>query len=255
VDRGLGFERVPETLQSLGKAEKILICVHNHEPPKQPDVTMKYVCVFFFFLTAAQAEAQLPKLEPSNPAPRQGEEVNINFLLKDGNADIGSGNFKVRQPLADTGLVTIGPFQFSINNKSYSTGTITLHVYPKLPDNIHEGIWIRYVAFEGKYYLITEQRIPADQKKKPEGNSIVIGGEAPFAELDRDQFEQAGLKVVNSNSYTDSGPMGKDEVSYKLTTYRFEKTAYFKGRLRLDKKFFTDFPEKVITSDVWIAGN
>jgi len=216
---------------------------------------MNYVCAFFFFLMAVQAEAQLPKLEPSNPAPRQGEEVNFNFLLKEGNADIGGGNFKVRQPLADTGFIKIGPFQFSINNKSYSTGTVTLHVYPRLPDDIHEGIWIRYVVFEGKYYLITEQRIPADQKKKQEGNSIVIGGEESFAELDRDQFEQAGLKIVTSNSYTDSGTLGREEVSYKLTTYRFEKTAYFKGKLKLDKKFFTDFPEKAVIPDVWIGGN
>jgi hypothetical protein len=216
---------------------------------------MNYVCVFFFFLMAVQAEAQLPRLEPSNPAPRQGEEVNISFLLKEGNTDIGGGNFKVRQALADTGLVKIGPFQFSINNKSYSTSTVTLHVYPRLPDDIHEGIWIRYVVFEGKHYLITEQRIPADKKKKPEGNSIVIGGEESFAELDRDQFEQAGFKIVNSNSYTDSGTLGRDEVSYKLTTYRFEKTAYFKGKLKLDKKFFTDFPEKAVIPDVWIGGN
>jgi len=213
---------------------------------------MNYVCVFFFSLIAIQAAGQLSKLEPSNPAPRQGEEVNITFLLKEGSADIGGGSFKVRQPLADTGMVKIGPFQFSINDKSYSTGSLTLRVYPRLPDAIHDGIWIRYVAFEGKHYLITEQRISADQKKKPESNAIVIGSEESFAELDRDQFEQAGLKVVFSNSFTDSEVMGKDEVSYKLTTYRFEKTSFFKGKLRLDKKFFVDFPDKVITPDVWV---
>jgi len=213
---------------------------------------MKYVCVCFFLLVAAQAVAQ-PRLEPSNPAPRQGEELNITFLLKEGGADIGGGNFKVRQALADTGLIKIGPFQLSINDKSYSTGTITLRVYPKLPDNIHNGLWIRYVLFEGKHYLITEQRVSADQKKKVESAAIVIGGGESFAELDRDQFEQAGLKVVFANSFTETETMGKDEVSYKLTTYRFEKMPHFKGRVKLDKKFFSDFPEKAITPDVWIG--
>lgn len=213
---------------------------------------MNYVCVLFFSLTVAQAVCQ-PKLEPSNPAPRQGEEVNITFQLKEGNVDIGGGNFKVRQPLADTGLVKIGPFQLSINDKSYTTGTITLRVYPRLPGHVHNGIWIRYVVFEGKHYLITEQRISGDQKKKVESTAMVIGSDESFAELDRDQFEQAGLKVVFSNSFTDSETMGKDEVSYKLTTYRFEKTSFFKGKLKVEKKFFVDFPDKVITPDVWIG--
>lgn len=214
---------------------------------------MNYVYTFFFFLTVVQAAAQLPKLEPSNPAPRQGEEVNITFLLKQGSVDIGGGNFKVRQPLADTGLVRIGPFQFSINDKNYTTGTLTLHVYPKLPDNIRDGIWIRYVVFEGKNYLITEQRISAAHKKTVDTNTIVIGSEEPFAEVDRDRFEEAGLKVVFSNSFTAAENLGREEVSYKLTTYKFEKTARFKGKVKIEKKLFADFPEKIITPEVWIG--
>jgi hypothetical protein len=216
---------------------------------------MNYVCTFFFLLTAAQASAQLTRLEPSNPAPRQGEEVNITFLIKEGSTDIGGGNFKVRQALADTGRVKIGPFQFSINDKNYTTGTLALRVYPRLPDAVHDGIWIRYVIFEGKNYLITEQRISAAHKKTVDTNTIVIGSEEPFAELDRDRFEQAGLKVVYSNSFTATENLGKEEVSYKLTTYKFEKTAFFKGKVRIEKKFFTDFPETIVTPEVWIGGN
>lgn len=214
---------------------------------------MKYVCALAFYLVMRQAVAQVPKLEPSNPAPRQGEEINVTFSLKETGADIGNGNLKLRQPLADTGTVRIGPFQFSVNDKTYVTGTLTLRVYPRLPDSIHEGIWIRYVVFEGKHYLITEQRVSKEKKKSSETVNLLTNEGVTFAELDRERFEEAGLKIVYSNSFTASEPMGKDEVSYKLTTYRFEKTPHFKSKLKVDKKLFSDYPERVVTPEVWIG--
>jgi hypothetical protein len=239
----------------LAYTEKALICVCKHEPPKQSAVTMNYVCTLILSLAMMEAAAQLPKLEPSNPAPRQGEEINITFVLKDAGADIGNGNLKLRQPLTDTGMVKIGPFQFSVDDKTYATGTLALRVYPKLPDNVHEGIWIRYVLFEGKHYLITEQRVSGDPKKKSSEATILSTDGAVFAELDRDRFEEAGLKIVYSNSFSASQVMDKDEVNYKLTTYKFEKTPFFKGKIKVDKKLFSDFPDKLITPEVWIGAN
>jgi hypothetical protein len=231
--------------------EKALICDIFTNCVK-PEVAMKYLSALFFFLAMIQAMAQVPKLEPSNPAPRQGEEINITFILKEAGADIGNGNLKLRQPLTDTGLVKMGPFQFTVNDKTYATGTLNLRVYPRLPDTIYEGIWIRYVLFEGKHYLITEQRVSSDPRKKSSEVMIVSNNGIAFAELDRDRFEEAGLKVVYSNSFSASQIIDKNEISYKLTTYKFEKTPFFKGKLKIDKKLFSDFPDKVITPDVLI---
>jgi hypothetical protein len=224
--------------------------------------------------------AQHSTLEAFNPIPRQGQEIELKFSIdnKDVTAienkqnkskvdleylsanNIGKGTFKISQVLNDTGKVTIGPFSFTIDGRIYQTNALTIHVFPKLPDNITDGIWIRSTDFEGKSYLIVEQRVPNNPGKKSNAQEsvIAIGNEdVNFAELNEDKLAAAGLKVVSSSSSSSIQKVessGKDlfagSVNYKQSTYTIERLPAFKGPLKIDKKFFYNSSSQVYTPDV-----
>jgi len=214
----------------------------------------------------ATAMAQTSILEIANPAPRAGEEVEIIITLKKENLDAlenkekkttddfatlrknktAYGNLKISQVLADTGKVKIGPFKFAIADKTYETNSLTLRVYPKLPDTAREGLWIRQVDYNGQSYLIIEQRSESEDTK--------------FAQLNRDKLEAAGLNIVTSTSKSESQFLdkkttaGSTPVNYRISTYKFKRTSAFKGKVKIDRSIFLDFPPNISMDELWIKG-
>jgi len=230
------------------------------------------------------ALAQVSRLDVSNPAPRINEEIEIIISLRNENLDalehkenktpedilalrnnkIGYGTLKLSHVLTDTGRVTLGPFQFALGKKTYETDVLQFTVYPELPKNIYDGLWIRQVNFKDERYLIIEQRISTSTNKpKKAGEEIVIIGsssnDVPYAEFDEMRFQEKGLKILSSNARSESQILNTQDaaasvtVNYRIATYRFRKTPGFRTKFKLDKKLFVNYPEKnVITSDVWI---
>ncbi|SHH51442.1 hypothetical protein SAMN04488109_4144 [Chryseolinea serpens] len=214
----------------------------------------------------ASAWAQTSILEIANPAPRAGEEVEIIITVKKESLEaietkekkstddyaalrknkIAYGNLKISQVLPDTGKVKIGPFRFSIADRVYETNSLTLRVYPKLPDTAREGLWIRQVDYNGQSYLIIEQRSETEDAK--------------FAQLNRDKLEASGLNIVTSTSKSESQFLdkkitaGSTPVNYRISTYKFKRTSAFKGKVKIDKSLFLDFPPNVSMDELWIKG-
>lgn len=245
---------------------------------------MKLSAFFVSVICVIPAIAQVSRLDVSNPAPRVNEEIEIIISLKKENLDalehkenktaddflslrknkVGYGTLKISHILTDTGRVTLGPFQFNLGKETYTTDVLTFTVHPTLPPNIYDGLWIRQVDFKGERYLIIEQRIAsAPRKAKKTGEEIVvIGGnteEVTYTELDEARFQEKGLKILSSNARSESqilnpqDPTASVTVNYRIATYRFSKTPAFRTKFKLDKKLFTNFPDKnIITQDVWI---
>src|SRR5688500_6959126 len=180
---------------------------------------MKPLATIILLMGFLQSLAQHSKLRTSNPIPRQGEEIEITFSLKKedlkvlenkdkkteeeremiSNNFIGSGSFRTKKVAADTGMVNIGPFTFTFGEHTYHTNVLSVKVYPELPSNIRQGIWMRYVQINNYGYLITEQRIDTGPKyeKTSSGSTISIGDEnVTYATLNESKLEKLGLKVV-----------------------------------------------------------
>ena len=241
---------------------------------------MKPLVTIILLINFFQSLAQ--QLHTYNPIPRLGDEIEITFSLKkedltalatkekktpeeqDILADnhIGNGSFKINKVATDTGTVTIGPFSFTFGERTYHTGVLTLKVYPKLPSNIRQGMWMRYVEIGDHGYLITEQRV--DTKPKTEKTSSGVsfsmgGGDVAYAALDKTKMEKLGLKIIARSTDTATDTVDKigdelfsDVVNYKRCTYTIEKQKSFKGPIELNKKLFDNFPDQVYTDDIVI---
>jgi hypothetical protein len=235
-------------------------------------------------LWSVPAIAQVSRLDVSNPAPRVNEEIEIIISLRNENLDalerkenktpedvqalrnnkVGYGTLKLSHVLTDTGRVTLGPFKFVLGKKDYETDVLQFTVYPELPKDIYDGLWIRQVDFKGERYLIVEQRISstAGKPKKAGEEIVIIGGsssDVPYTELDEMRFQEKGLKILSSNARSESQILNTQDasasvtVNYRIATYRFRKTPGFRSRFKLDKRLFVNYPDKnVITGDVWI---
>jgi hypothetical protein len=128
-------------------------------------------------------------------------------------------------------------------------------VYPALPENLGEGIWIRYVEFDKKNYLLVEQRIPDSPKKEDTSQGAVISLStegATFAELDKEKLERDGIKIVSSYSSTAMNKVGNGYVNYKISTFIFEKNSNFKNPIKINGRYFSNFPKQVHTEEVVI---
>jgi hypothetical protein len=210
------------------------------------------------------ASAQVARLDIDNPAPRAGDDIRVTFGLdKDQGTDLqgdarskkdrtGFGDIKITTTLADTGTMVIGPFRFTIRNKEYTTQVLTIQVYPPLPSEAKDGIWIRQVDFNGDHFLIIEQRVSGQRKKEQKQDAeITIGfsSDSQFASLDEDKFEANGLDIISSSSR--SGKHGHD-VSFTVATFKFKKTPAFKGKLKIDRKVLRDVPDNATIESIWI---
>jgi hypothetical protein len=241
---------------------------------------MKYFLLLATFTTSLNLFGQHSKLETNNPIPRQGDEIEITFSLnkadlgqieskdkktkEEYNAiwdnNLGSGSFKIKKLLTDTGNVKIGPFSFAIEDKTYTTNTLVLKVYPRLPNDIKDGIWVRYTNYEGKGYLIVEQRVSNSPKVEntSTGRTVSMNNDGiTFAELDQDKFETYGVDINYSSSNSSMQTLektGKDfssgTVSYKISTYTFKFKPDFKRPIKVDKSLFTNFPDNLMTDKV-----
>ncbi len=201
------------------------------------------------------------RLTINNPAPRQGDEIDISITLTDNEEGVGKGNLKLTQELTETGLVTLGPFKFTIGDKTYETDILTVTVSPKIPNDIKDGLWIRLVDFNGEKYLIIEQRISNQWKREKKNDNEVTmthGDGVKYAEFRKEVLEDNGLDILTSSSSTKSQLLDKNDtfgngtVSYKIETFKFEKTDKFTKKLRIDKRSFDNFPDNIKVDEIWI---
>lgn len=221
---------------------------------------MKLSLIIPFFL-AFTCNAQFVEIRISNPAPRVGDEIELNFMLKENNPDSlevvdnpwskflvnnmnSAGTVKVEIDggyMTEPGALRIGPIQIPIDGKVYTTDTLTLNVSPKLPEGINNGIWVRMIRFNDVDYIVFEQRQPGEFKEETNDRgrtSHSIGTEdADWSDIHIDRIERLGIAIERTMSYTSVHFLDSGNALYKLVVYSYKPLASFKGKFTLDNSF------------------
>lgn len=233
---------------------------------------MKNILIIILFTIGYSSFGQIATLDLTNPAPRIGEDIEIIVYFKtkelekkegpqkvekwleDQKNNLGKAEIKFYENFLDTGLVKIGPFSFSIGSNQFTTDVMTIRIYPDLPVD-KDGIWIRQVQFKNESFLILEQRISnqwrQESKSADEHSMTHDSDRVNYTELDVEKLKEIGLHLKQLSSSSSSQVVDKNDVfgagmvSYKLTKYKVTNLSNFKGRLKLKKDFFIDYPDKV----------
>jgi hypothetical protein len=227
---------------------------------------LSFLCILPFFASGQSI------LEPHNPAPRVGDQIEMSVYFKkkdladlerkESKSDsentllqtnrIAIGTLRLTQVPTDTGEYIVGPISLTFNGQVYTTDKLMLRVSPALPAQEADGIWIRSLTHGGHNYLIIEQRIANQWKKQDDGTAITLSTEeVAFAEFDREKFESKGLEIISSSSSTNTHEVdkragfGAGTSAYKISIFKFERTPIFKGHLQIDKKFFSNLPKNI----------
>lgn len=139
----------------------------------------KITVILLIVLFTNILHAQVFSIKPTNPLPRVGDKIYIECVIdpeakfdsvkneivkpretcQSGNRYILTGNIILNKQLENTDDITIGPISINLNGKQYKSDSITLKVFPELPD-VNEGIWVHCVKSQKEYYIILEQKIP-----------------------------------------------------------------------------------------------
>ncbi len=203
-----------------------------------PSIMLKHIFTLFL-LSPLILFSQNLKIMLTNPEPRQGDELDINLFLANDNITYDEyfeifrttsfeGQLNLTGFTKDTGVVSIGPLTFKINNTVYTSDSIKIKVIENLP-NVDRGIWLRVVKSYGAEIFIIEQRL----------------SDKEFMDLDYSSIKQEGLKFTFAHSKSTKQKIennqGKIEsVKYRVTIYLIEKENTFQGSFNLDKKYFKD---------------
>jgi len=228
---------------------------------------MKILATILTLTISLPTFGQILTLDIENPAPRIEDEIEVSIsimkkdiegkwplsideleMLRDN--DLGSGKIKFSRTASDTGIVTFGPFNLTVDGKEYISDTVTIRVYPKLPPE-KQGVWVRQVYLNGKHQLIIEQRVPNEWKKDNKGLGSLNHDGLQFAEIDKETIDHNGLEFNFSHANTTHQNLGISEidevdlVSYHVLIYNIEIMEAYDGMFKLEKKHFKYFPKDI----------
>lgn len=220
--------------------------------------------IAFVLGTTLFAFGQRVTLDVVNPMPRVKDQIEITVTVESTTSSQMQGEIAARVKLKDmcldTGLVTIGPFKFVVNNQLFETGKLELKVGPELPLDIVDGLWINVFNFNSKSYLVIEQRVANRiNKERNLANEVVVNKseeELLFAELNEELLLDKGVSILSTHSSsgkkitTLKDPRGS--FTYKTTIYTYELTPEYQGTFEITKDYFKDFPLNTQIDNIWI---
>jgi hypothetical protein len=156
----------------------------------------------------------------------------------------------------DTGKFTIGPLNIQIDQKTYSTNTLTYQVVNSLPV-VAEGLWFRIVPIDEKsFYLLIEQHIPMhDSVSHPAANTTL------FQTIPEDnhsvKFTEDHIDGLYSSSSTSSATPRtvKDEkgndIQFADCFYLRQFTVTDRSKkIKLMKRYFLNLPNDYSFKDI-----
>lgn len=228
---------------------------------------MKLLTFLLFSFSFYSCFSQFIKLKAHNPAPREGEEISINYELKwpdqentKGLGDDKPKNYKAKGELniSDYVLtgnkVLVGPISFAIDGQIFKSDTFSLQIFPPLP-NRKDGFWPRLVRHQGEYFLITEQRISGEWKRKQEDKnsfSMTFDSEGiEFAKITESTVKIDDVEVrfsystYRSQELTGEGIVDTETVHYKMHVYTLKLPENYSKSAVIKKNHFSNFPKRI----------
>jgi hypothetical protein len=203
-------------------------------------------------------------LDIINPLPRANDAIEVGISV--GPAVNGESNktllgtIKVEGVPFDNDSISIGPFIFMLNGKSFKSNQLSLKVENELPRDITDGLWVSSIKFNFKRYLIIEQRIPTKiSKVKNSENELQInkGSDAfLFAELDEEALEDKGVSIVSINTMSGKKIVNLDDpygsFTHQTTIYCYELTTAYNETFKITKSYLINLPGEIEVKEVWI---
>jgi len=154
---------------------------------------IRYSTLFAFFILSGTASfGQVLEMTMDTPQPRVNATFQVKIDISSIRHQLFSGfegklkpaddinyqednmlYFNVMAP--ETGKFTIGPLNIQVDQKTYSTNTLTYEVVNSLPV-IDKGLWFRIVDIDEKsFYLLIDQHIPMhDSISHPTQNATLF---------------------------------------------------------------------------------
>ena len=170
-----------------------------------------------------------------------GQEFEVSGYLNDTLTNVRFSNIlKIRNIARVEGLNFIGPLSININGKTYLSDTLSINVIEEI-DKAEDGIWIRYVNFQNKNFIIIEQIVNAKPRRESENKVTFDNQDVTFAELDLSKFNSNKIKIWN--------PASNSSFGYKRWLYQYQKKEGYEPII-LDKKYFKNLPKKVKIDEV-----
>ena len=202
---------------------------------------MKYNLLLIFLFNWGLTFSQNFNLTSNNPEPRMGQEFEVSGYLNDTLTNVRFSNIlKIRNIARVEGLNFIGPLSININGKTYLSDTLSINVIEEI-DKAEDGIWIRYVNFQNKNFIIIEQIVNAKPRRESENKVTFDNQDVTFAELDLSKFNSNKIKIWN--------PASNSSFGYKRWLYQYQKKEGYEPII-LDKKYFKNLPKKVKIDEV-----
>ncbi len=234
--------------------------------------------LFFIYCLVAMtvsAFSQSFTLELSNPYPRIGDNVSVEYEINPiqpvygdvldkrskpvvvgschaPDYTIAKGSFELTQELDSIRNYTVGPLSITIDGVQYESNALTFSVQPKLPE-VTTGFWVNFIKFNDDYYLILEQRIPGWINSAFLHN-LSESTNNPFAEIVFDALKSIekrydDIVILQPKSSTSQRSVKgrrneKSKYTQKRTVYKVWLSDDYDDSFVLTKDLFKNLPEE-----------
>jgi hypothetical protein len=238
----------------------------------------KNIVLLLLSLLSSISYAQLFTISPSNPAPRVGDKMSVNYTIDQEtkfdktksssiklgetcqtvNTNILRGNLELNQKFESTGEVKIGPIIIGVNGKQYKSDSITLKVLPALSD-VDEGFWIHCVEVQKTFYIVTDQIISvvpvsSDSISRYRINPV----QEIYASLNSKSVKIEGIKdIVLTSTVSITRKKNNNTKPHRICTkiYKVILEGSYKNNGELTKANFERLPENLNFQPVKIKFN
>jgi hypothetical protein len=218
-------------------------------------------CASYLFVYSQSIE-----LELINPLQRVGDHLSIHYEINPSTINIGNeilnnsnketnakpiaktcktpdysiaeGDFRLTKSFDTTGVYNIGPFSFNVEGKSFKSNTMTFDVYPELP-KITKGLWVSFLNFENKHFIVIEQRVEGQMNIYP----IQISKEDIFVRINYSIFNSDNIEIITENFGGITSTLDGNWYTQKNTIYQIWLSEDYSNNFSLTEKHLANMPE------------
>lgn len=219
---------------------------------KKQFLLLAVFCASFTFSYSQSAQLIL-----HNPLQRVGDKISVSFKIdptfekEDPNTNvkpepltcrtvdnsIASGHVSIAKQLDSEGVYEVGPFSLNIEGKNYESNSLKFNVYPKLPE-VTNGVWVSYITYANKNYIIVEQR-----EERKQGYDPYSRGIDTWIKMDKDIFNTEDKEIVRTSKSGKSGKIGDVRYSENIYIFQLWLSSDYDNSFILTKEHLLNLPE------------
>lgn len=229
----------------------------------------KQLLVVLFCASCTFGYSQTTKLTVHNPLQRVGDRLSVSYTIdptvkeEDENTNIkpeprtcrtvdnslGRGSFMLTKEFDKVGDYTIGPFRCFVEGKLYETNTLTLKVYPKLPNRV-VGVWVNYINFDNGHYIVIENREVRKENHDPYNFNR---DDKTSVQLVDSLFNSEDKEAIRHSISTSSGRFDGIMYTQKTHIYKIWLSSDYDNSFILKEEHLKNIPENTTIEPVLVT--